>query len=249
MKIIIRGVIELAIIYGAYKKARNAYWQALIDNKIDRLSVDIVRIVCDNGKLLLKNSKSKELCNDEAGISIFDGKQWFLVYDDSLSIGRKRFTVAHKLGHIFLGHPLIAGFHARILGEKLPQTESEANIFASRFLASACVLWGLDIHTAEDIERVCEISGEAAEFCAKHMEELYKRNMFWQIRLNGGFKSIQGFYRTKPLDGGQIKISRSRNCRRLLYTKITRANIPKEYERSNTHAINRILHLSPQITC
>lgn len=171
-------MIELANIYGAYKKVRNASWQALIDNKVDRLPVDIVRIVCDNGILLLKNSKAKELRNDEAGISIFDGKQWFIVYDDTLPIGRKRFTVAHELGHIFLGHPLIAGFHARILGEKLPQTESEANIFASRFLAPACVLWGLNINTAADIEQVCEISGEAAEIRAKRMEELYKRNMF-----------------------------------------------------------------------
>lgn len=196
-------MIELANIYGAYKKARNASWQALIDNNVDRLPVDIVRIVCDNGILLLKNSQAKELRNDEAGISIFDGKQWFIVYDDTLPLGRKRFTVAHELGHIFLGHPLIAGFHARTTGGKLPQTESEANVFASRFLAPACVLWGLNIHAAADIERVCEISGEAAEIRAKRMAELYKRNMFLtsplERRVYNQFKDFIGRNRSNAV--------------------------------------------------
>ena len=95
-----------------------------------------------------------------------------------MPLGRKRFTVAHELGHIFLGHPLIAGYHARTTGENLPQTEKAANVFASRFLAPACVLWGLNAHTADEIARFCEISAEAAEIRAKRMAELYKRNMF-----------------------------------------------------------------------
>lgn len=172
------GVVELANIYGVYKKARDASWQALIDNKINSLPVDVVQVVSNNGIKLLKDSQAHELRGGEAGISVFDGKQWFIIYDDSLPLGRKRFTVAHELGHIFLGHPLVAGFHARTTGEKLPQTESEANIFASRFLAPACVLWGLNVHTAAEISHFCEISAEAAEIRAKRMAELYKRNMF-----------------------------------------------------------------------
>lgn len=171
-------MIKLANIYGVYKKARNASWQALIDNKIDCLPVDIVQVVQNNGIRLLKNSQATELRSGEAGISVFDGTQWFIIYDDLLPFGRKRFTVAHELGHIFLGHPLVAGFHARTTEGKLPQTENEANIFASRFLAPACVLWGLNVHTAADISRICEISLEAAGIRAKRMEELYKRNMF-----------------------------------------------------------------------
>lgn len=137
-----------------------------------------MRIVNDNGIKLLKDSQAHELRSGEAGISVFDGKQWFIVYDDQLPLGRKRFTVAHELGHIFLGHPLVAGFHARTTGGAIPQTESEANIFASRFLAPACVLWGLNVHAAADIARICEISKEAAEIRANRMKELYKRNAF-----------------------------------------------------------------------
>lgn len=165
-------------IYGVYKKARDASWQALIDNKVDCLPVDLVQIVNKNGITLLKNSDVHELRNGEAGISIFDGKQWFIVYNDDHPIGRKRFTVAHELGHIFLGHPLIAGYHARTTGREVTQTENEANVFASRFLAPACVLWGLNAHTAEEIARFCGLSAEAAEIRAKRMAELYKRDKF-----------------------------------------------------------------------
>lgn len=168
----------MANIYGIYKKARNASWQALIDNKIDGLPVDVVKVVNSNGIRLLKDSQAHELRSGEAGISVFDGTQWFIVYDDLLPLGRKRFTVAHELGHIFLGHPLVAGFHARTTGGNIPQTENEANIFASRFLAPACVLWGLNVRTAADIAQICEISAEAAGIRAKRMTELYKRNMF-----------------------------------------------------------------------
>lgn len=168
----------MANIYGVYKKARNASWQALIDNQVDRLPVDIVQIIHRNGIKLLKNSQAHELKCGEAGISVFDGEQWFIVYDDLVPLGRKRFTIAHELGHIFLGHPLVSGLHTRINSGELSQIESEANIFASRFLAPACVLWGLNVHDSADISRICEISAEAAEIRAKRMAELYKRNMF-----------------------------------------------------------------------
>ena len=171
-------MIELVNAYGLYKKARNASWQALIDNKVDRLPVDVIKVVSENGITLLKNSDAQELRPGESGISIFDGKQWFIIYDDTLPLGRKRFTVAHELGHIFLGHPLIAGFHARSVAAVMPPTENEANIFASRFLSPACVLWGMNLHSAADIARVCELSDEAAGIRAGRMVELYKRQKF-----------------------------------------------------------------------
>ena len=178
MEIIFYGVTKLDNIYGVYKKVRDASWQALIDNKVGRLPVSMVQIANNNGIKLLKDSQVHESRNGEAGISMYDGEQWFIVYDDSLPLGRKRFTIAHEIGHIFWGHPLIAGFHARTTGENLTQTETEANVFASRFLAPACVLWGLNAHTATEIGHFCEISAEAAGIRAKRMAELYRRNMF-----------------------------------------------------------------------
>lgn len=156
---------------------RNASWQVLIDNRVDSLPVDVVEIVNNNGIKLLKDSQVQELRSGEMGICMFDGTQWFIVYNDSLPLEEKRFTVAHELGHIFLKHHLVVGLHARTT-DGIPQTESEANVFASYFLAPACVLWGLNAHTADEIARFCEISAEAAGICVKRIAELYKGDMF-----------------------------------------------------------------------
>jgi Zn-dependent peptidase ImmA (M78 family) len=56
--------------------------------------------------------------------------------------------------------------------------EHEANVFASRLLAPACVLWGLGVTTPEQISEICGISLTAAEFRMERMDVLYKRNKF-----------------------------------------------------------------------
>lgn len=165
--------------YGLYKKVRDASWQILIDNRIDALPVDIIRIATNNEITVLKNSEANELRDGEIGASIYDGNDWYIVYEDKIeSIGRKRFTIAHELGHIFLGHPLIAGYHARTININIPSTENEADIFASRLLSPSCVLWGLNLHSAEEIAEVCKISLQAAKIRADRMRVLYKRDKF-----------------------------------------------------------------------
>ncbi|MDE6580289.1 MAG: ImmA/IrrE family metallo-endopeptidase [Ruminiclostridium sp.] len=99
--------------------------------------------------------------------------------DDENTVHRCRFTIAHEFGHIFLGHHLrYCGYHTRTFNINRPQTESEADIFASRLLSPACVLWGLNLHKAEDIAKCCNISITAAKIRAERMELLYKRNKF-----------------------------------------------------------------------
>lgn len=56
--------------------------------------------------------------------------------------------------------------------------EYQAERFAIDILAPACVLWGLNLHTAEDIAKVCNISMQSAHIRAERMEILYKRNKF-----------------------------------------------------------------------
>ena len=56
--------------------------------------------------------------------------------------------------------------------------EQAANVFASRLLAPACVLWGCGVQSAEDIERLCDISRAAADFRWSRMQELYRRQRF-----------------------------------------------------------------------
>lgn len=118
------------------------------------------------------------LSDNQCGLSILIDAQWFLIYDETMPITRKRFTVAHELGHIFLGHALKEGFHARQFEGAHPEDEQEANMYAIRLLAPACVLWGLHLHTPEEIADACAISLSSAQWRAKRMEELYRRNKF-----------------------------------------------------------------------
>ena len=75
----------------------------------------------------------------------------------------------HEIGHIVFGH-----------ADGITNDVDEYTVerFAIDVLAPACVLWGLDLHSAEDIARVCNISITAARIRAKRMEVLYDRNMF-----------------------------------------------------------------------
>lgn len=182
------------MIYGKYKNARNAAWRCLIDFNISELPVRPSLIANAAGIKVIENSDVHELAPHESGVSIFDGSQWYIVYDDENTNQRCRFTIAHELGHIFLGHELIKGYHARKFDTTKPAIEQEADVFASRLLAPACVLWALGVHTPEEISALCGISYMAAQIRAERMELLYKRNMFLTSPLERTvYKNFEGY--------------------------------------------------------
>ena len=168
------------MIYGKYKKARNAAWQCLIDNNIRSLPIKITDVAKKSNVIIVKysNVSSDRLANTESGSTYFINNSIYIIYRDTEPIQRCRFTVAHELGHIFLGHTLTKDKFSRKFDLSKPEFETEADIFASRLLAPACVLWGLDLHVAEEISKVCDISLSAAKIRAERMEVLYKRNKF-----------------------------------------------------------------------
>lgn len=127
---------------------------------------------------------------------------------------RKRFTVAHELGHIVLGHvrhDSVACRDGVTLWNMGNQTEpapeeTAANIFASRLLAPACVLHALDIHTAGEIASVCGLSNMAAEARTKRMAgavrartgvAVYKRVfLLWRVAAGAARAgAVWGFYK------------------------------------------------------
>ncbi|MBP0983034.1 MAG: ImmA/IrrE family metallo-endopeptidase [Oscillospiraceae bacterium] len=166
--------------YNYYKQARNASWQCLLDVGITSLPVKTLRITEYFGIDVLRDSEVKMLRPKESGCCFIDKQgKWTIVYDDSESPDRNRFTIAHELGHILLGHEIEAGFgHFRRIVEGKPITETQADEFAARLLAPACVLWALDVSSAGDIAALCGISDTAARIRAKRMAVLKERNMF-----------------------------------------------------------------------
>ena len=165
--------------YGLYKNIQHAAWQCLIDFGIDRLPIDLLKITRAAGIRVVKNSSVNVLQKNENGKSFFDGESWIIVYDDNAPLGLCRFTVAHELGHILLGHDLCLGRYtqAKEISGK-PKSEQQADMFAQRLLCPACIIWGLNLHTTDEIESYCLVDRRTSALRAQRMGQLYSRNRF-----------------------------------------------------------------------
>lgn len=166
--------------YGLYKNARNAAWQCLIDFKINSLPVNVSKIAAKSGIKIIKDSKANILKEDQSGMTIVQEGKFYIVYKDSEAPERCRFTVAHELGHIFLGHLLTAvpacAYRTFTVRNDL---ESSANVFARDLLAPACILHELGATSPEDIAKICDISLEAAHIRATRLRLLEERNAWY----------------------------------------------------------------------
>lgn len=160
--------------YKDYQKSRDAAWHLLIDFKIQSLPIKVSEICF---KLGIKLKYSDELL-DSDGYSLFIEDVPYIVIKKIDNVGRLRFTVAHELGHILLGHVGKYELVNREPSSADNEIEQSANIFASRLLAPACVLWGCNVTSAEQISKLCDISLQAAQFRMQRMQELYQRNKF-----------------------------------------------------------------------
>jgi Zn-dependent peptidase ImmA (M78 family) len=161
--------------YKQYQKSRNMSWEILVKENIKELPVNIVEL-CHKLGIAVKYYDKLEQGND--GKCTVINKQPIILVRQECSRQRKRFTIAHELGHILLGH---VGKYELVNREISPTDnpiEQEANVFASRLLAPACVLWGLKVKSADEIAQICDISLTAAEYRWQRMQELYKRNKF-----------------------------------------------------------------------
>ena len=152
--------------YKQYKKARNAAWRTLIACGVDTLPVDLRKICGQLGQ-----------ASDGFTVVYEGGPRIF--YNDAAPIGRQRFTVAHEIGHVVLGH-FNAGRFA-IWRRRAPDpdaAETQANQFAARLLAPACVLHALDAETPEEIAQLCGMSITAAGHRAGRLAQLRGRDRF-----------------------------------------------------------------------
>lgn len=175
--------------YKDYQNARDAAWRILLECHIDRLPVDLnavcraleVRAVTYKaaGRLIAERGLSG-IAGQSDGLTFYAGGLPVILYNSGCTAGRIRFTVAHELGHIVLGH--VAPGCVTVANREPAPTDSPeetaANQFAARLLAPACVLWGLNLHTPEEIAVACRISNQAARFRAGRMEALYRRGKF-----------------------------------------------------------------------
>lgn len=152
------------MMYNDYKRARNASWECLIECEISSLPTDLSKICRHYGIQIVKNSNLtvSGLRSDERGKTIKLDEKYYIIVRDTDSIQSQRYTIAHELGHILISSA----------------SEYEAERFAIGILAPACVLWGLNLKSTEDIAKVCNISIKSATIRAQRMQVLYERNRF-----------------------------------------------------------------------
>lgn len=160
--------------YRDYKVSRDLAWQVLINEGVTELPVKIGHLCREIGIRLCSYSSTD--INDGKS-TIIDGQAVIFV-SNNCTKARQRFTAAHELGHILLGHVGAYQLVNREPSAKDNPIEQAANVFASRLLAPACVLWALNIRSPEQIAELCEISYAAACFRAERMALLYERNKF-----------------------------------------------------------------------
>ena len=160
--------------YRKYQISRDLTWEVLLREGVCRLPVSTSKLCRSMGIHLLYGTTGE---GTDGYSTMVDGEM-YIVIREGMNLGRTRFTVAHELGHILLGHVGTYTLVNREMSSTDNPIEREANVFASRLLAPACVLWGCGATTAGDIAELCGISQRAAEIRAARMVELIRRDKF-----------------------------------------------------------------------
>lgn len=127
--------------YKDYQNARDAVWKLLIDLGISELPINTVKICAELGIKL----HYYEPTDESDGMSCYINNIPHIFVSSAVLPERRRFTAAHEIGHIILNH---VGKFELVNREPTPQDnpiEQAANVFASRLLAPACVLWGCNV--------------------------------------------------------------------------------------------------------
>ena len=176
--------------YDNYKTARDVAWKILLECSIDSLPVR-PSVICEHYSWVLADYHTGassiallglgELTKQTDGFCAVTKNHTYIFFDSTLPAGRQRFTIAHEIGHLVLGH-VAPGGATTVNREPTPgddPIERQANQFAARLLAPACVLHELGAVTPEAIQQACGLSRQAAEFRAARMQELERRNRYY----------------------------------------------------------------------
>lgn len=147
----------------------------LLDCGIDHLPVDPFVLYKQNGWILDNYNATKKskiidpLKIQERNIDAvtYLHRGFFITsYNDDFLDVRIRWTLAHEIGHIVLGHFnydetfLLRG---GLDEQKYSVLELEANAFAAELLAPTFILYNLGICSVEGIQEICFLSREASE--------------------------------------------------------------------------------------
>lgn len=143
----------------------------------------------------------RQICQSDSGCCHYDSTndRYLIIYNDSYSflnsLGRQRWTFAHEIGHIVLGHFSIAAQEQFAEDRYDPYYdnifEHEADFFASTLLSPLALFPVLNIQTANDAKWRLGLSKTASE----NRFHAYER---WQNRYHNVFdREIVKLYQAK----------------------------------------------------
>ena len=171
--------------YEIYKKARDLSWEILLKADITSLPVDLSKVLkAVDVKAILYcdaffDADSPKLRGSDGFVTKIGDKKTIYLNESKGTIQRRRFTLAHELGHIVLDHPINPIIYRNSeVDENQSPTEIQANIFARDLLMPAGVLAALHVTTVDEIIQICNVSYTSAQIRLERLTELYKRNKF-----------------------------------------------------------------------
>lgn len=171
--------------YEIYKKARDLSWEILLKADITSLPVDLSKVLkAVDVKAILYcdaffDADSPKLRGSDGFVTKIGDKKTIYLNESKGTIQRRRFTLAHELGHIVLDHPINPIIYRNSeVDENQSPTEIQANIFARDLLMPAGVLAKLHVTTVDEIMQICNVSRISAQIRLERLTELYKRNKF-----------------------------------------------------------------------
>ena len=188
----------MADTYRQYQEARDTAWRALLHVRDKRLPIDAEGLARDVGLHVAPLPDVREQPRLAAliqkagkgnGVSLRIRGEWHL-FLAPMTEDRRRFFVAHELGHLLLAHetrvlsPGVRCFaDAGNAGDLMEEPESPldyaADIFAIRLLAPACLLHELRVDTPGGISALCGLPPRAAALRAERMQLLDQRDAFF----------------------------------------------------------------------
>lgn len=171
--------------YEIYKKARDLSWEILLKADITSLPVNLSKVLkAVDVKAILYcdaffDADSPKLRGSDGFVTKIGGKKAIYLNEQKGTTQRRRFTLAHELGHVVLNHPLKPLVYRNSESDHNQKPEEvQANVFARDLLMPAGVLAALHVTTVDEIMRICNVSRISAQIRLERLTELYKRNKF-----------------------------------------------------------------------
>lgn len=179
-----------------YDFAVESAYDFIIEQGINSLPVDPFNICINNNWRLEKASNlanylgcsttylmhSKLKTTDGIVIYSPSTNEYSIIYNDQVNKKERiRWTIAHEIGHIVLGH--LSASNTSLFRNELPDLqyahyEKEADCFAGILLAPPIILKKMNIFKNYQIQMICDLSYQASDSRSKYIENLYDFNKF-----------------------------------------------------------------------